>query len=173
MEIKLLKEKAVLIQAELGLKLIELKREASGALINSFDNEVLDYGNYKLDINIKGLNYWKYVEYGTPGTNIPYDARKRTGNQANAYIEGLMRWIKIKGIASDNATIKAIAFAIATKQTSKGGWGRGNPMNKNKLGFVRKTKVKRDKIVQDMAEAFQSEIVSLVSTFPDDLTITI
>jgi|TARA_R100000664_G_scaffold33492_1_gene50742 hypothetical protein len=173
MDISLLKEKAVDIQAILGLKLIELKREASGALINSFTNEITDLGNYAYDIQIKGLNYWKYVEFGTEGANIPYDARKRTGQQANAYIEGLMRWIKIKGIASDNETVKAIAFAIATKQTAKGGWGRGNPMDKNKLGFVRKTQIERDNKCREMAEAFQSEIVSLVSLLPNQMEIII
>ena len=82
----------------------------------------------------------------------------------SAYIEGLMRWIKIKGIASDNNVVKGIAFAIATKQTSKGGWGKGNPMDKGKLGFLEKTKAERDEIVRtQIAPAYQAEIISLVT----------
>ena len=173
MDTAILREKAVGIQAILGMKLIELGREASGALINSFTNEVLDLGNYSFDIYIRGLDYWKYVEWGTPGSKIPFDARVRSGAQANAYIQGLMDWIKVKGIASDNETVKAIAFAIATKQTDKGGWGRGNPMDKNKLGFVRKTQQDRDSKVQEMAQAFQVEIQSLVATMPEQMTIII
>jgi hypothetical protein len=173
MNTAILKDKSVEIQAILGMKLIELGREASGALINSFTNEIIDYGDYSYDIYIRGLDYWKFVEWGTPGNNIPFDARTRSGAQANAYIQGLMDWIKIKGIASDNATVKAIAFAIATKQTSKGGWGKGNPMDKNKLGFVRKTQLERDSKVKEMAQAFQVEIQSLVATMPDQLQIII
>ena len=173
MDIKLIRDKVIDIQAILGLKLIELKREASGALINSFENEITETNNYSFNINIKGLNYWKYVEFGTEGANIPYDARKRTGNQPNAYIEGLMRWIKIKGIASENKTVKAIAFAIATKQTAKGGWGKGNPMDKNKLGFIRKTSLQRNEKTREIAEAYQSEIVSLVSLLPNEMEIII
>tara|TARA_R110000787_G_scaffold204451_9_gene314975 strand:- start:3074 stop:3598 length:525 start_codon:yes stop_codon:yes gene_type:complete len=169
----LLKEKIVDIQAILGMKLIELGREASGALINSFDNVISDNGNYLYDINIVGLDYWKNVEWGTSGANIPFDARVRTNAQSSLYIQGLMNWIKVKGIASDNATVKAIAFAIATKQTSKGGWGRGNPMDKNKLGFVKKTEAQRIAKVQEIASVFQAEVTSLVATMPNNINIII
>jgi len=151
------------ISVILGLELIALKRKASGALINSFTHEIENTSEFGILIKIKGLDYWKVVNYGVPANNIPYTAGKRTGASGNKYIQGLMRWIKIKGIASQHDVVKGIAFAIATKQTSKGvGWGLGNPMNKGKLGFIEKTKQKRDLETLKLAEAFQKEITTLI-----------
>ena len=91
------------------------------------------YSKFDFVLKIVGDYYWRYVEYGVTGENIPYDASVRTGAGKSKYIEGLMNWIKIKGIASDNDVVRGIAFAIARKQTAKGGEGLGNPMDKNKL----------------------------------------
>tara|TARA_R100001530_G_scaffold117555_1_gene84692 strand:- start:144 stop:656 length:513 start_codon:yes stop_codon:yes gene_type:complete len=127
------------IQVILANTLIRLGRNASGAFINSLSHKIV-YGSSSVEIIIQGLNYWRIIEYGTPAKNIPYGT-KRTGKGNSKYIQGLMNWIKTKGLARGNKTVKAMAFAIATKQTStnRGGWGYGNPMDKRKLGFIRKS----------------------------------
>jgi len=127
------------IQVILANTLIRLGRKASGAFINSLSHRIV-YGPSSVEIVIMGLDYWRIIEYGVPAKNIPYGT-KRTGVNSSKYIQGLMNWIKTKGLASNNKVVKAMAFAIATKQTatSRGGRGFGNPINKNKLGFIRKS----------------------------------
>jgi hypothetical protein len=52
--------------------------------------------------------------------------------------------------------------------------GKGNPINKSKLGFVEKTKAQRDIHIQDMANGFQSEVVALMkNNLVGELTIFI
>lgn len=151
------------IQVILGTELIRLKRRASGALINSFTHTVETSSEFGLLIKIQGLDYWKVVNDGVPASKVPYTAGKRTGASRNKYIQGLMSWIKTKGIASQHDVVKGIAFAIATKQTSKGvGWGLGNPIDKGKLGFIQKTEQKRNVETLKLAEAFQKEITTLI-----------
>tara|TARA_R110000751_G_scaffold154149_3_gene259149 strand:- start:397 stop:924 length:528 start_codon:yes stop_codon:yes gene_type:complete len=151
------------IQVILGTELIRLKRRASGALINSLTHTIEQSGEFGLSIKIQGLDYWREVNYGVAAGNIPFTAGKKTGASKSDYINGLMRWIRIKGIASDNDVIKGIAFAIATKQTSKGkGWGLGNPMDKNKLGFIEKTQQKRNIETLKLAEVYQQEIITIM-----------
>jgi hypothetical protein len=169
-----LNKQATLIEVAMGLKLIELKREASGSLIKSLSHNITDRGDYSFDIDIMALSYWYYVNYGVMGSNIPYEVNRRSGAKNSQYIDGLINWLKIKGVSSDNDVIKGIAFAIAYNQTSKGGLGKGNPINKSKLGFVEKTKAQRDIHIQDMANGFQSEVVALMkNNLVGELTIFI
>ena len=162
------------INVILGLKLISLKRNASGRLINSLSHEIIPQGKYNFVLKIKGDYYWRYVEYGVTGENIPYDASVRTGAGNSDYINGLMNWVKVKGIASDNDVIRGIAFAIAFKQTAKGGLGFGNPMDKNKLGFVSKSKFEIDNKVNNLATIYESEVQRIVANaLPDNILITL
>lgn len=170
----MLSKVAVDIQAILGLKLIQLKRKASGSLINSFTHQILIANEFDLTIQIKGLDYWKVVEYGVNPSAIPYSPQDRSGKERSLYIEGLMNWIKVKGIASDNPTIKAIAFAIATKQTGQSGGGsKGNPMDKNKLGFIRKTQREREKEVEKIGLAYQKSVLTMVNSLTGSFEIVI
>ena len=158
----ILDKQATKIEVALGMKLIELGREASGSLIKSLSHKINKVDEYSFDIDIKALEYWYWVNYGVAGSNIPYEVGRRSGAKNSKYIQGLMNWLRIKGVSSDNNVIRGIAFAIAYKQTSKGGEGRGNPINKSKLGFVEKTKTERDMHVMEIANGFQQEVVTLV-----------
>lgn len=170
----MLSKVAVDIQAILGLKLIELKRKASGSLINSFAHDIVIANEFDLTIQIKGLDYWKVVEYGVNPSAIPYSPQNRSGKESSLYIQGLMNWIKVKGIASDNQTIKAIAFAIATKQTGQSGGGsKGNPMDKNKLGFIKKTQQEREKEVEKIGFAYQKSVLTMVNSLTGSFEIVI
>tara|TARA_R100001443_G_scaffold111411_1_gene124176 strand:+ start:5204 stop:5728 length:525 start_codon:yes stop_codon:yes gene_type:complete len=161
------------IQVILGQKLIQLGRNASGQLINSFTHQIIPQGEFNFLIKIMGDYYWRYVEYGVSGDNIPYDASQRSGANNSKYIDGLINWIKVKGIASDNDVVRGIAFAIAYKQTAKGGLGFGNPINKNKLGFVEKSKSQIDNEVIKLSGIYNAEIKRLISSaFPNNIEIT-
>ena len=85
-----------------------------------------------------------------------------------------MRWIKVKGIASDNDTIRGIAFAIATKQTStsRGGYGLGNPMDKNKLGFVKKSETQINEQLKKISSIYETEVKKIIGdAFPTNFEI--
>lgn len=171
----ILDKHAINIQSQLGQKLIELKRKASGNLINSFTHVIEQPSEFQFVVKIMGANYWRVVEYGVPAQNVPYSPNARTGAENSAYINGLINWIKIKGIASNNEVIRNIAFAIATKQASstRGGGGRGNPMDKSKLGFIAKTERERRNEIEKMAQAFQVEIVTLINSVKGNIEFTI
>ena len=174
LDLNIINKVATNIEVILGLELIRLKRRASGALINSFTHDIQQSSEFGLSVQIKGLDYWRVVNDGVPANKIPYTAGERTGAKNNKYIQGLMSWIKIKGIASQHDVVRGIAFAIATKQTSKGkGWGLGNPMDKSKLGFIQKTEQKRNEEVKKIAEAFQKEITTLIMGKLPSVEITI
>lgn len=164
MNLSPVKKVATDIQIILGLELIALKRNASGSLINSFQHLITPTGTYSFELKILGNSYWRVVEYGVSAENVPFDAKTRSGASNSAYIQGLMNWIKVKGIASDNDTVRGIAFAIATKQTStsRGGYGKGNPMDKGKLGFVRKSEYKVNLEVQKISKIYESEVVKVL-----------
>jgi len=146
-----------------GLKLIQLGRRASGNLINSFSHHIIQTGDFSYQINIMALDYWRVVEYGVAGDRIPFDASRRSGKINSDYINGLINWLKIKGVGSTDDVVRGIAFAIATKQTSKGGWGLGNPMDKNKLGFVRKTIPEVNAEVKKISKGIQNEVVKILN----------
>ena len=153
------------IQIILGLELLALKRSASGSLINSFQHIITPIGEFGVEIKILGNSYWRVVEYGVNAENVPYDASNRSGAGNSKYIDGLMDWIKIKGIASDSDVIRGIAFAIATKQTStqRGGYGYGNPMDKSKLGFVRKSAEKVNFEIKKISKIYETEVIKLLN----------
>jgi hypothetical protein len=164
MNLSPVKKVATDIQIILGLELIALKRNASGSVINSFQHLITPTGAFSFDLKILGNSYWRVVEYGVSAENVPFDASTRSGASNSAYIQGLMNWIKVKGIASDNDTVRGIAFAIATKQTSttRGGYGKGNPMNKAKLGFIRKSEQKVNLEVQKISKIYESEVIKVL-----------
>lgn len=175
LDTKLIDKVATDIQVIMGQELIRLKRNASGALINSFRHDVNILNKFDFEISIKGLDYWRVVNYGVPASNVPYDARQRSGAANSKYIDGLINWLKVKGIGSSNDVVKGIAFAIATKQTStaKGGFGFGNPMDKNKLGFIQKTEQKRNREVEKLAKVYQTEVITLINDRLHSIEITI
>lgn len=152
---------AVDIQVILINKLLSLGRKASGAFINSLSHRIV-YGASSVEIIIMGLDYWRIIEYGTPAKNIPYGT-KRTGANSSKYIQGLVNWIKTKGLASGNKAVRAMAFAIATKQTStsRGGWGLGNPMDKRKLGFIRKSMSQINAQENKVGQIYQNKLDEL------------
>ena len=176
MKLEQLNPIATQIQSILGQQLISLGRNASGALINSLQHQIIPKGEFGFDLKILGNSYWRVVEYGVAAANVPFDAKTRSGASNSEYINGLINWIKVKGIASDNDTVRSIAFAIATKQTStsRGGFGLGNPMDKNKLGFVSKSSNEINNELSRVSKVYETEILKIVgNSIPKEITIII
>ena len=140
MNLSPVKKVATDIQIILGLELIALKRNASGSLINSFQHLITPTGAFSFDLKILGNSYWRVVEYGVSAENVPFDASTRSGASNSAYIQGLMNWIKVKGIASDNDTVRG----------------------KAKLGFIRKSEQKVNLEVQKISKIYESEVIKVL-----------
>ena len=167
---------AVQIESILGQKLIALNRSASGSLINSLSHTITPKGEFGLDLRIMGFDYWRVVEYGVSAANVPFDASTRSGVANSKYIDGLIDWVKTKGMASDKDVIRSIAFAIATKQTAtnRGGFGLGNPMNKNKLGFVAKSQSEINNEILKISKIYESEVLKIIgNSIPNQIEIII
>ena len=128
-----LKNAGTMVIASLSNKLIELDRRASGALMNSFESVVTEGADF-VQVDILGLDYWRVVEYGVASDKVPYNPKVRTGAGSSLYIQGLINWLKTKGIGSSDPEQRGIAFAIAKKHTEV-----GITIDKGKLGFLRKT----------------------------------
>ena len=143
---------ALRIQGILGAKLIALGRNASGRLINSLQAIVGHTGD-GIDIQITGEDYWRQVEWGTPANKVPYTRGTRGRGGTSRYIQGLMNWIRTKGIASGDQKVKSIAFAIANTHKEK-----GNPVDKNKLGFISKSVPELNKVQNLIVETYQKEL---------------
>jgi hypothetical protein len=112
----------------LSMSLIRKRRKASGQLINTMKHTVIKTAlGYTLTIYM--LDYWKWVNDGVSASNVPFG--NKTGAKSSKYIKGLMKWIKIKGMASSIKHIRQLAFAIANTHKRT-----GIPVDKNKLGFV-------------------------------------
>jgi hypothetical protein len=174
LDINTIRKIATEIQVILGLKLIQLKRRASGSLINSFTHKISLVNEFDLSIQIKGLNYWKVVEYGVNPAAVPYSPDEPARKATSLYIEGLMKWIRIKGIASQNDVVRGIAFAIARKATGKkGGGSKGIPFDKSKLGFIRKTRSERDHEVKKIADVYNKTITTAIKSLTGDIELVI
>tara|TARA_Y100000593_G_scaffold94237_1_gene192341 strand:- start:1257 stop:1787 length:531 start_codon:yes stop_codon:yes gene_type:complete len=176
MKLEQLNPIATQIQSILGQELISLGRNASGALINSLQHQIIPKGEFGFDLKILGNDYWRVVEYGVSAQDVPFDANTRSGATNSEYINGLMNWIRVKGMASDNDVVRSIAFAIATKQTStsRGGFGLGNPMDKNKLGFVSKSTNEINNELTKISQIYESEVLKIVgNSIPNQIDIII
>lgn len=121
----------------------------SGSLISSLQQRV--YMGMNPTIQISGNHYWRFINYGVSAGHIkkPY-ARPR--------IEGLMNWLKRKGIGSGDDMIRGIAFAIATVHAKVGLPQRGGRRDFKRMNFVDKAVNQRQsKIQKTVDETFGKE----------------
>lgn len=97
---------------------IELERQGhtlTGNLVQSFEVILKD----SLTIEFLMEQYGLSLNYGIKPANIPYSPEPRGRGGKSKFIQGLIRWVKLKGIATGDKA-KGIAFAIARKQKEKG-----------------------------------------------------
>ena len=164
MDISRLNKIGYKISGILAEKLISLGRIASGRLINSLEHHVDVAGDF-VEIRVTGEDYWRQVQWGTPADKIPYSGGKSTGAKSSKYIQGLMSWIRIKGLATSEQKVKSIAFAIANKHKKV-----GNPVNKRKLGFVSQAQPNLDFIENELSLVYQDNLDKYVNdNFPKEI----
>lgn len=115
----------------------------SGSLINSLRQKELL--GFQPTIRIEGNHYWRFINYGVSAGHIkkPY---------AYPRIEGLMNWLKRKGIGSGDKMIRGIAFAIATKHAKVGMPQRGGRRDFKRMNFVDKAIRKSQPRIQEVID---------------------
>ncbi len=62
--------------------------------------------------------YGVYLNNGVTAARIPYT--RGSGAARSLYIEGLMKYVRLRMGISDEKTVKSVAFAIATEQKKRG-----------------------------------------------------
>lgn len=111
-----------LMVKELAKELIGQGHKATGNLINSIEYAVETKIN-ELSLEVEYLSYGLIVEDGVKAAKVPY--KRGSGAKSSQYIDGLIQWVKTKGMATEDAAAKSIAFAIANthKKDTHDGYG--------------------------------------------------
>lgn len=95
----------------LGNELIAQGHQATGDLVKSIASEIGAFQNI-LFVEVQYNYYGRFLETGIPASRIPFGGAS-TGAKTSKYIQGLMNWIRVKGLERDTKKVKGFAFAIA------------------------------------------------------------
>ena len=91
---------------------------STGALIESFEHEVKQTAESTI-INFSTNDYGIYLNDGIPPERIPYTPPPPKRGGKSKYIQGLIRWAKLK-FRYDEKRARNVAFAVARKHKQKG-----------------------------------------------------
>jgi hypothetical protein len=109
--------------------------ELTGALSNSIRWDIVVEGD-RTTATMYALGYGIIIETGVKANRIPYSGNRGRGGKSK-YIEGLIKFFKLKGKGEREA--KSAAFATARKQKREGMPTRGSyahTRNGRRTGFV-------------------------------------
>lgn len=157
------------LKEELVSELIAQGHRATGKLANSVDYSVKEFVN-GLSLEVSYLSYGRYLNDGVPANRIPFGGKK-TGAKTSKYIQALIDWVQIKGIATGIAA-KGLAFGIARKHKQEGMPTKGSyafSSNGRRIGFqnfVLKNSIDEiEDILQDgLAEAVSAQLDVIVGS---------
>lgn len=138
----------------LGKQLLKQgQTKRSGSLISSMKQKNLM--GFAPTIRIEGNHYWRFLNYGVSAGHIknPY-ARPR--------IEGLISWLKRKGIGSGDKMIRGIAFAIATVHAKVGMPQRNSRRDFSRMNFVDKAINQNQSRIQKIVDKTFENSVSIM-----------
>ena len=103
---------------ELAKTLERQNHKLTGALVESFEDQIKETAD-KLIINFLMNNYGVYLNDGIPPERIPYTPPPPFRGGKSKYIQGLIRWAKLK-FRYDEKRAQRVAFAVAAKHKKKG-----------------------------------------------------
>lgn len=143
-------------------ELIGQNHKASGRLIKSIEHVVLTTSsgwNIEVDYN----NYGSYLETGISASRYKKPASR-------AEINGLIQWIKNKGLSKGQKEDKSFAFAIAQKHRTSGYPAKGYSNNGRSIGFQTYVLEQEDENIRNeinriVSEGFQIKIEQYVFAF--------
>jgi hypothetical protein len=106
------------IFAALAAELERQNHRLTGALIESFEAQIKETANTTI-INFFMNNYGVFLNDGIPPERIPYSPTPPNRGGKSKYIQGLIRWAKIK-FRYDEKRARSVAFAVARKHKKRG-----------------------------------------------------
>lgn len=124
-----------LIKKRLQDELKAQGHELTGALSKSIEWNIVVEGD-RTTATMYALGYGIIIETGVKANRIPYGGKSGRGGKSK-YIEGLIKFFKLKGKSEREA--KSAAFATARKQKREGMPTRGSyahTRNGRRTGFV-------------------------------------
>ena len=136
---------------------IELKRQGhnlTGALVKSFEYKVQEKTD-SITIEFLMLKYALSLDKGIKPEKIPYTIGGPTRGGTSKYIEGLIRFARLK-FHADKRAAKQIAFAIARKQKEN-----GYPLT-GKIGFISNVLKADSQQIESIIESYFEESVNLL-----------
>lgn len=140
---------AAIIRKELTKEIIAQGHNLTGKLKDSIRQEIVKSGgDLSLDIFIE--DYGIFVDRGVKASRIPY--KPGSGRKTSKYINGLMDFVRKRGLATGDKEVKNIAFAIAMKHKKEGMPTRSSrrfSKNGKRLNFVQEA---LDRVVDDILE---------------------
>lgn len=77
-------------------------------------------------VEVEHEKHMTYLNTGVPADRIPYTIGGPRRGGTSEFIQALIRWVKLRGIASGFLKAKSIAFAIATTMKREGMPTRGS-----------------------------------------------
>lgn len=95
----------------LSKELIAQGHQATGDLVKSIASEIGAFQS-TLYLEVSYKYYGRFLETGIPAARIPFGSGA-SGAKTSKYIQGLMNWIRVKGLERDTKKVKSFAFAIA------------------------------------------------------------
>lgn len=106
------------IFAALAVELDRQNHKLTGALVESFEAKTRETAEaYILEFFMN--NYGVFLNDGIPPARIPYTPPPPVRGGKSKYIQGLIRWARLKfGYSQKRAT--SVAFAVAAKHKKKG-----------------------------------------------------
>lgn len=108
---------AAIMREALSTKIIEQGHDLTGSLRKDIRNEIVVSGaTVTLDIFMR--KYGIFVDRGVKASRIPY--KRGSGKTESKYIDGLIDFVRKRGLATGDKEVKNIAFAIANKHKKEG-----------------------------------------------------
>ena len=149
---------------DLSLELMAQGHKNTGSLISSLSSQIVDLGNSK-DLLIYMSDYGLVVNDGVKASKVPYTRGAKRGGKSK-YIQGLIDFVKSKGMASGDKEAQSIAFAIAAAHKKDGiSTNKSKRFSKNgkRRGWIDDTlKAKFDSLADSVQDtAFRSISVEL------------
>jgi len=116
-----LKKIGTFLVAEITNDLVRSEKKVSGKLIKSFRSEVNGLSD-GYEIAVIAESYFKFVDQGVNGVGpaTRYSIKGRQTGSQYSYkskkppLEPILEWVKQRGLAKGNQTVKSAAFAIQT-----------------------------------------------------------
>jgi hypothetical protein len=139
---------------QLTEELLRQGHRLTGALIDSFETKIKETGDSMI-IEFLMLNYGLSLNDGIPPERIPYTIGGPKRGGTSKYIQGLIRFARIK-FQADERRAKQIAFAIARKQKQK-----GYPLT-GKIGFIDNVLAADSEEIQTLIQEYFEESINLL-----------